>query len=236
MAEAARRAQEGPTPAPAGQAQIPEERPGQEGSAAGPALRRAQSPRVGGSRHSLAGLDGRRERRHRDQCPPPRTGASAGCSRRCWSRPRWPWSRPLPWPSFWAHIRMSSPRFTSAGTAVPSGHTTSPKQGPSGPARGRSKATRSRGSVPEHGHDGNRTASLVAQSVNGRIRPAGDGVGHRFPERGWGDRGSLRRPGRSDILSIADHVPGDGAAAVWFAALRAGLRHHRCRHLGDADL
>ncbi len=36
----------------------------------------------------------------------------------------------------------------SAGTAVPSGHTTSPKQGPSDPERTRPKAARSRASVP----------------------------------------------------------------------------------------
>ena len=147
------------------------------------------------------------------QCPPPKTGASAGCSRRCWSRPRWSWSRPLPWPSFWAPIRMSSPRFTPPAppclqvTRPPPSRGRAVRHGPGRGQRDREPPCRARPRREPH-------PSLVAQSVNGGIRPAGDGVGHRFPERGWGDRGSLRRPVRSDILSIPNLVPGDGAAAA----------------------
>jgi hypothetical protein len=120
----------------------------------------------------------------------------------------------------------------TAGTAVPSGRTT-PQEGAERSGTGPAEGNAIESLRAEHGRDGNRTPSLVAQSVNGGIRPAGDGVGHRFRERGWGDRGSLRRPGRRDILDL---VPGDGAAALWFAALRAGLHHHGDRYLQDPDL
>jgi hypothetical protein len=67
-----------------------------------------------------------------------------------------------------------------AGTDVPSGHATSPEKGPSGSARARPRATRPRASVPSTATTVTRAVSPVAQSVNGGILPAGDGVGHRF--------------------------------------------------------
>ena len=82
------------------------------------------------------------------QYPPPKTGASAGCSRRCWSRPRWSWSRPLPWLSFWAPITMSSPRFTPPAPPCRPVTRPPPSRGQairSGPGRRRA---RSRASVP----------------------------------------------------------------------------------------
>ncbi len=111
MAEAARRAQEGPTATPPGQtARVPK---------SGLARRDRRWVRASdglspvGSEGAATPSLGSTVEANGDTgvVPSPKTGASAGCSRRCWSRPRWSWSRASPWPSFWAPIRMSSPRF-----------------------------------------------------------------------------------------------------------------------------
>jgi IPT/TIG domain len=85
----------------------------------------------------------------------------------------------------------------SAGTTVPSGHTTSPKQGPSGPARARPRATRSRASVPGTATTG--TAPLLSS-----LSPSTGGSGQQVTVSG------------TDFLSadgeIVTHFGGQAAA------------------------
>jgi hypothetical protein len=112
MAEAVRRAQEAQPLLPPGRRRGCQRAAGQEEWGPGLALRRTQSPRVGGSRHSLTGFGGRSKRRHRGgaiprrptRAPLVRLGAGHGRVGRG--------GRPLSWPSFWTPLRMSSPLFT----------------------------------------------------------------------------------------------------------------------------
>ena len=64
-----------------------------------------------------------------------------------------------------------------AGTAVPSGHTTSPKKGPSGPARARPRSTPSRASVPSAAASG--TAPLLSS-----LSPSTGGSGQQVTVSG----------------------------------------------------